>query len=494
MDEDATKRKKEEKAIIKEATILSASTYIFQILMLIRGFVIARFLGPSLYGVWTMIRTLFQTEKLLGLGTTNAMMRQVPMNAAQGKPDENFVLQQNCLTLRLFLSSLIAVGIVILSVTDIVVDYKTEMRWAGLVFVLNGIWFFIPAKLISEKKVPVLSKFRLLYGILNTIFGISLLLIFEIQGLLIGVVITNIIIFYYLVDMGHLSFQLKFDPNMLKGLIITGYPMLILSLSFFLMKQIDKVLVFLMLGSVSTGYYGLAAFLSGTINQIPATFTAVLFPRMMYKISRSRNRNDIEEFYTLPIFVFARLLPILFGIVYININIPIYYFLPQYVSAINTVQVLVIASFFFVIWEIPKNVLVGFGKQKQLMKGTLVLIVFGILLDISILRMGYGIFEVAIASAFTYFLISFMSNIYALFIFGKRGVEAFTIIINIYGPLFYTLCGLSVITLLTWPEKMIATEFFQTLLFLLYCTPLIILVEKKNGIFRKIYTSWRRTY
>lgn len=58
----------ERRAIVREATAFSLASYLFQLISVLRGFVVAWFLGPALYGVWNIFKTFLETGTRYQLG------------------------------------------------------------------------------------------------------------------------------------------------------------------------------------------------------------------------------------------------------------------------------------------------------------------------------------------------------------------------------------------------------------------------------------------
>ena len=480
-----------ESEIIKETTAYTASSYASQAVLMLRGFLIARVLGPSLYGVWTIMRIFFRSSHYLSCGTTSAMVRQVPYEIGRGNKDYPLILQQNSISWHLLISSIVSACVFILSFTDLISNFTSEMRIMGIVFILHTIHLFIPFKLISEKKILLLSKYNFCYAILNTIFGISLLFPFRINGLLAGMALSHLTLIIYLLKRGDLSLRLQLDQVVLKDLMRKGFPIIILFTSFFLMYNIDKIIVFILLGSTMTGYYGLASFISGIINFIPVAVTNVLLPRMMYHYGRTQERSAIEEYFTKPIVLLSGIIPIILGLIFININIIIIALLPQYIPSITVLQILIIGLYFAALWGIPTNMLIAFNKQKKLMWLFLGLVMLGALLDITIIIMGIEIIGVALSTVLIFLIASVLTNAYTLFSLRKNVIGILFTLLQIYAPFFYMLCGLGIICLIDVPNKIMVTNSIRSLLFVLYSIPLIVYVNKQTDIINKIVKAFK---
>ncbi|HSR16483.1 MAG TPA: oligosaccharide flippase family protein, partial [Ignavibacteriaceae bacterium] len=319
-----------EGGIIKDAAALGSTLYFSQALYMVRGFIIAHVLGPSAYGVWSIFRTVFNSAPFLGFGAQEAMVREVPFSMGKGKEEEAPVIIQTSLSWNMLLTASISAIAFILSFTPIIREYNAEIRLAGLVFVLNGIHLFMQPKLKSEKKIILLSKYLLSYAILNFIFGLAFLFFLEIQGLLLGMITSQLLLLAFLISKGYLSLHLSLNTKVLQKLLGIGFPIMIISSLFYLMRNIDKFIVITLLGKETGGYYALAAFISSVVRHISYSTSSVLLPRAMYAYGKTRNIKDLETYYTMPMAIFAGFVPVILGLIYINIGAVVNLFLPKY--------------------------------------------------------------------------------------------------------------------------------------------------------------------
>lgn len=493
MSDKHQKQQDEQNQIIREAVAFSASTYTFQLISLVRGLIIIQVLSPALYGVWSIFKTFLQSSSYLSLGTYQAMLREVPFHEGQGEPESGQRVKQNALAWCLLLSSIAGIVTWIFSFTPAASDYRFEIRLSSLVYVLYAIYIFIVFQLKSDRKIFLLSRIYLIYATLNAVFGIALVLVFGITGLLLGMAISTGIIIYGLVKRNHLSFNLQLQRSTIIHLIDIGLPVLLVAAMAQLMTSIDKLVIFIMLGSVETGYFSLASFFSEIINYLPYAITTVLFPRMVYRLGQNKSASELEHFYTKPLFLLSGIIPILLGLIFINIDLLITYAMPKYEPAIDVLRILVLALFFAVVWTMPKNIIVAFNKQKILMKLIPVFLLVGALIDVYMIKLGYGITGVAFGSALVLFAISLITNLFALSILEKTAGEKLVVLIKTYLPFVYVLLGLAIVfQVSTSNEQSIVTAVLRSSLFCLFCVPLIIYINKQSGIIEKVFTAFGR--
>jgi len=477
-------KKNEEKTIIKEAGLFSASKYLSEIIYVIRGFLIAKVLGPSMFGFWNIIKTILTLSDFTGLGTSSGMLRQVPYYKAQKKTKKIAGIQTTALTWKILISLIISLLLVIISFTGYVRNYGIEFRITGILFIIYSVHLFIPYKLRSEQKIKELSIYEVTYSLLNTIIGLSLLFRFYISGLLIGTMIAQLIMISYMLHRGHLSFKLRIDPNVLKELFKIGMPMMILFITVFFIHNVDKITIFFFLGSTLTGYYSLATFISTLIGYIPYSMSITLFPRMMYKFGRTQVNKSIEEYFLKPLKVLSGLVPIIIGLFYINIDIPIIYLLPKYLPSMDVLRILILGFFFASIFPIPQNFLIAINKHKNLMLMMLVTLVISTILDITIIKIGGGIVGVAYATMFSLFISSFIAILYSLLFIKLR--KKWWIAVMVYIPFVYGIIVLLLCNVFLSFENLIILDIVRSIVFMIFMIPLIYYVNKQSKLFTRI--------
>ncbi len=482
----------EEDEIIRDATTLSGTLYSTQILYIIRGFIVARLLSPSFYGIWTVLRSLFGSATYLGLGTQQAMLREVPFSVGEGNKERKSILIQTSLSWNIFISSIVMILVFIFSFTGFAGGYKTEIRLSGILFLLNAVHLFMRPKFKSEQKILLLSRYLFFYAIFNTAFGITLLFFLKLNGLLLGMIIAQLLLLTYLVIKGHLSLHLYIDKNILKELFRIGLPIMILWFLIFLIGNVDKFIVFIWLGKTNAGYYGLAAFISSMVSYISYTISTVIFPRMMYVYGKTGETKYIEKYFTKPMFILSGIIPIILGIIYINIKAIINLLLPKYMPGITVMHILIAALFFSTIWGLPTNLIIALNKQKKFMYITALLLCLDIILDLILISMGFGMSAIAIVTTFIFFLASALANGYAFFNLKRNFRQITNNLFMIYWPFIYSFAVMFLIIAFSFSNLVIFDNIVKSLLFLLFNIPLLIYIEKKSNILSKVFSSFQK--
>ncbi len=478
--------KDERSAIIREATAFSAASYLFQLISVLRGFAIAWFLGPAMYGVWNIFKTFLETGNYIAAGSSQAVARELPFNKARGDDQLNALYTRSTIGLCLLVSILLAVVALVFSGFEFAAGYRLEIRIAALAFVLNALHLYVPNQLKGEKKIYLLSVYYIVYASLNCVLGLLLMLVWGIAGLLLGMMAANLVLFAWLVRGKHLSSKpmLRWDTSRL--LIGIGFPVLLVAVAPKLMASLDKLVIFWLLDSTATGYYSMAVFLSETINYIPLALATVLFPRLMYQKGKGADLSQMGYLYDKPMVLLSWLIPVLLGLLVLNIGVVIQYALPDYLPAVPVLQILVAGLFFNVIWSVPRGLLVVFDRQRIFVAAIPLFLFLGTLLNVLAIVMGYGIIGVACASVLFYFVVALTANLYALRILNKTPAQVRRTLLGIHIPFVYGLVGLALVHYLLHADSVLWQSFIRSVAYLVFCVPLVVYVDRKLQLFSSL--------
>lgn len=479
----------ESSAIIREATAFSAASYLFQLISVVRGFVIAWFLGPALYGVWNIFKTFLETGNYVAAGASQAVARELPYHRAREELQRNSVIVSSTLAWVLSLSALLALLALGLSFLDVAQGWRSEIRVAALAFVLNALHLYVPNQLKGEKKIYLLSLYYVAYASINCVLGLLLMSLFGITGLLWGMIIANAVLLAWLLRAGHLPARIAWHWSTSRGLIAIGFPILMVAVAPKLMASIDKLIIFSMVDSTATGYYSMASFLSETINYIPLALATVLFPRLMYQKGKGADLKKMAYLYDKPMLLLAGVIPVLLGLMVINIGLLIRYVLPEYQPAIPVLHILIIGLFFSVVWSVPRGLMVVFDKQAVFITAIPLFLLIGAGLNVAALKLGYGIRGVALASVMFYFMVSLTANVYALKILQKGRAASARALLEIHLPFSYTLVVLWLVRHFIVLDSEFLTCAVQSAVFALLCLPPLLRVNRKLNLLQQLHVA-----
>jgi len=225
------------------------------------------------------------------------------------------------------------------------------------------------------------------------------------------------------------------------------------------------------------------------VSYISYSISTVLLPRMMYKYGKTGDAKNIEMYFTKPMIILTGFIPIILGTIYINIDIVVKLFLPQYLPSITVLHILIVSLFFSTIWGIPTNLLIALNKQKMFMYITAGVLLFSIFLDILIIQMGFGMNGVAISTTFMFLIASVIANSLALLLLKNNVKQIWRQLGMIYLPFVYSFGGLMIIMAVHISRYAVIDNVVKTFTFFAFSIPLIFYTEKKSNIISKTFAA-----
>ena len=469
--------------IVWQSVLFTGSRYIEEAINAIRGFTIAFVLGPEGYGIWHIIKIVYMLGEQAGLGTTGAMVREVAYYNSPSPVDKALVkrYQQTALTFGFAFSTFVATLGLIAYLQFFGALYPTEAILTAIAFFLSFSYLFARSKLQSENQLIQIVKISLGFVILNSLIGLSLLIFMSLQGLLLGVILSYLSVFLFLVFRKRLSIKLYIDFRILKKLLTIGLPMLFVSISGLLAYRVDSIIVYSMLGEELTGYYGLAVFIVIIISNIPNSISYVIFPKMMQDMKQKGEADVVARYIKKATVAVLCMLPLLLGLIFINIKPMLTLVMNEYVAAVFCLQILIIGMYFFSLQNLYATALIA--MDKQLMVATIqgVIVSVGGLVDVLVILAGYSIEGVAIATALTFYTLFISTAVYAMVNWGSRPKKILLSLAALHLKFLYFLGSLwFVMWVVSNDSASILTSLHQSVIYVLFTIPLLILEAQKE--------------
>jgi O-antigen/teichoic acid export membrane protein len=488
----------EEKAI-RHTILLTSSLILSQILLILRGFIVAKFLGPNLYGLWHGLRVILNNSDYCNLGIYEGMKREVPYYRGKGDLKRAEAMISTTYFSGILLASLtscILIGISLLFSNRF--DRVTiTCLWiiAGILMV-RQLYLFLCKKFESEGRFYSRSKAELLSVWLGVPLAIGLMFILHIYGFLIGILVGYLLA-GFAVSRGETvitehRFRIDFSLELLK----VGLPITLIGLLLSALKSMDKLMILYFLGRTRLGYYGMAFVAVSFIGFFPGALRSVLYPRLMEKLGEKGNKVYLKGFLVEPSLLLVFLTLLLIGVAYLFVPVGIRMLLPQYIPSLTSMKILTLSNYPMALLEVPVYILISINLQKKLLPILLGSLVFFFGVNFVVLSLAFGIEGVSFSIGLTFLALTSVVMLLTLDQFNQSFREKVRFFSQIYLPFFYTV---SVLLLL---DRMMGTQtgpnsqtlinaFFQFLIFLVSLTPIFIYINRKINIIDRVKRAVR---
>jgi O-antigen/teichoic acid export membrane protein len=427
VERPASKRRQ----IVRDASWYVTATYITQVLAVLSGLVTRRFLGPYLMGVVSSLQVLQTYATYTHLGTLQAAERELPYGYS--KEDTTRTEQIERTTLSFSMLTGLAGSLILLLIAAVGSSKNDIALTVGLV-VFSALTFiqqffnYYTVRLRSRKEFILLSKNQAAMSALGTVLIVIGVVLFNVYGLYAQRLITMLAQVAFLYLNSRYVLRPGIDLVELKRLLVIGFPLLIYSIAFATLLNVDRISVLKWLGLEQLGIYSIALMVNLYIFNVPNVVSTVLYPRVQEAYASGKdNAQAIAHYVTIPCTVVAYLLPVVIGGFYLVVPPIVVMFLPDYVSGILAYKIILIGSFFIALIHMPGQFLITINKQVRMIViiGVALLVGFG--LNRLFIYWGWGISGVAIGTSVSYFLFCFALLFYALAHFSTwKGIAIFS--------------------------------------------------------------------
>jgi len=427
--------------IVRDTSFTTIASYLTRFIGLVRGFIVAKLLDPSLYGYFSGLSLIFLYNSQAHLGILHGLNRNLSITKGAGEVGLYDDVKNNGISAIIFLSVIFAALIFTYSfIADH--SYSVELKWGIRVYAVLSVMFHM--EYVSHSLLRVEHRFReivlskLLFSSTNLLFMMVLAYYFRFYGVLIAFLVSLFLQNLYLFFVTKVNLKLSFNLSVIKMLFFTGAPIAFSFLIDIILNTIDRLMIAAFLTSSELGFYGIGlTFSSELILQLPNTISYVVFPRLLEKYGKYKNYNCLFSLFKASTIAIALFMALVIGILFVSIDYLIIYLLPRYVEAIDVVRILVFSSYFISINQIAVRILITTGETRKLIVFQIVAIVTNFILNYFGIKSGFGINGIAVATGVSYFIYSVCVTHYTLEKFHKRFIFSLKEQIVLYIPLFY---------------------------------------------------------
>ena len=400
---------------LKNAAIASFGNYIEFFITLLISIVIARGLGPDVYGQYAFIIWLSGFFiSFVTVGVSTGAIKFLAEATGKGRSDQYFSLHTHFRKIQL---AIIAASLVIF----IVIAYYFEFRVADSRWLVFFLALSVGLKAVHMYRVSALKgleQFWRVSLVALIVSPINLLVVFvafvyEADLLVFFWIYIAISSFYHAVSYFLLRDKLNTRsdaPSLEGGLIknINHHILLITcssTLGFVVMRQSELYFLNLFASSSEVAFFNVAFVLSSAVvTLVPGALDAILLPLIARSLAQSA---DIAAKKLQAVFRFALHLSILvaFPLVYFAKNLIVTMYGQDYSPAVFPFQAILIVLSFGVFASTCRAFLLSDNRQGFMFKLTSVATVITLLLDYFLIK-HYGLFGAVIAFVSTTFFVS----------------------------------------------------------------------------------------
>jgi O-antigen/teichoic acid export membrane protein len=376
------------------------------------GAIVARYLGPSNFGLYSYAITLVSLiMSIAPLGLNSILVKEFLNNKSQ-----SYIIAGTAIRL-IFLSTITLLIITLILNETFILDSELRniiliLAFSNLFSFLNVIDFFFQSKVLS-KYVIYSSITSLLISSLYKLYLVSsesTLLYFALSILLERLLFYAFMSYHYIkYDTNFKIVLLKFKPLIAKKLLKNSWPLILNAIIITLYMKIDQVMIKNMIGDQANGFYSSAVRISESIYFIPVILTSSFFPALLNakKISDNLYIKRFEKLSSLLLLI-SSIFCILITLYAENIIALLYG--EEFLEAASVLKIHAWSAPFVFFGVLGSKWFIIENKTKLGVFRTLLGLFSNVLLNMFLIPF-YGINGSALATLLSYFIAGFISDL-----------------------------------------------------------------------------------
>ncbi|MFI5370940.1 MAG: oligosaccharide flippase family protein [Candidatus Eisenbacteria bacterium] len=394
--------------IIRDFVGIAGSQYLVRLVLMARGVIAARMLGPAAFGLWNGLSLVIEYGMQSQLGTLQGLDQAVPPRIVEGDPRALVRIKRaglfNLLVFGLGFTALC--GIYFLRSPGAIRVFwgETGLVLAGLTALLINVSNYHNTLLRSHGDVGSVSAWTMLQGLIGAVLGVALIPRFGAWGLLLGWIAGTVLALGYVRVRGGRRVPITPAWSEDSRLLLTvGFPMFVYVLLNFVMRSLDRLVILRFLGIESLGFYQLAVMAINMLLYLPDSLAYVMYPRILARHHEAGQdpeavRDPVERAFR---FV-SLLLPLFCGLAYLAADDAVLWLLPKYRAGVPSLRILCFGAAALGLGSLSSVVLMTLRRQVVLVPVAIGTTLLGALAMVTAARSGFGIRGVAWATLATY--------------------------------------------------------------------------------------------
>jgi len=351
---------------------LSTSVAISRVLLLVRDLILAGWLGPTLYGVWTQMVVVFNYSLQLPLGFQNAMSREVPYYQGQGNHQRVKTIQDIVFVVTLSTATLAGLGVLL---AYVFFGYRVLDLPLPALLVVSGsiiaqqIFGFFSILLRAHQRFQTFGIGFSVVALLSLVLAVIIAPRWGANGAAFaqGLAYT-LVILYWLPRAEFQPSKVRFLLKEFWQLARLAIPLFLVSMTSLLIVSIDRLFIAFNYSKEQIGNYGLAFLISQSISLLITPVIQALSPRLMEAYGRCRTPRLIKHYLVFLVVVMGSGIALFIGGLYLFVGDLLPLLLPRFAPAVEPARILLIGSAFSAVAGGASIFLVSINKQSQVLK------------------------------------------------------------------------------------------------------------------------------
>jgi O-antigen/teichoic acid export membrane protein len=312
---------------------------------LVAGFLVIRWVLPEDLGVWQTVRLAQIYAFILLAGINNGLSRELPFFL--GKSDKSFA---DRLAGTALLCTTLGNVLILLGGAGCLVAFsdRSTRLLSAILAVTIGIPFafytnFLLVTFRSKDAFDKLSIIKLAEAFLS-LATLPMVYFFHYEGMIARIVLVGAILVLLMHLYRPMRVAMQFDRGALKQLLKTGIPIFGLDYLKNSAGTLDRLVVLKVSGVEGVGYYALASMVCSTLQVLPQSLSAYVYPRMSYSFGQNGDSRALWRFGLKFVLLAVSLTGLAALSAWLLLPKIVPLFAPKYAGGIRAAEIMLIAG------------------------------------------------------------------------------------------------------------------------------------------------------
>lgn len=319
-----------------------AARAVVELILGVRGLVLAAVLGPVAFGGWALMRLATGYASFGTLGIHRGV--ELELTRARGVPAVDSRAPPDAAALAYVLVVFGILAVVALGASFVVADpaRAAELRIFGVAVLAEQLYVYSLVALRVRGDLGRYARLELGHAGLQLACTCLPALAWGLNGALAGMVVGNLLTVALVI--GHVPLRPRFAPGVIRGLLAIGLPFAITMWLGRLLGSVDRLVVAADGGRGALGYYAFAVSIAGLAGTLGWVVRVVIFPDVYARAQAVGAGAAVREHVDRALLPFAVLYPPLLGLAALALRPGLALVAPQYEAAAAAAEVFVFSG------------------------------------------------------------------------------------------------------------------------------------------------------
>lgn len=390
------------RSLIADVFRVTGSTFLGQAVGFVAFLVMARQLGPAVYGEWQTLQILVPYLGFVAIGSIQGLHRELPILRGRGDTEQAEHVIQATFSFA-GLTSLIASLLLCLAAASGKMRQPLPFGLVGLALfcvfdMLAGVYGHI---FRGENRYDLLGRANIVSGLSN-LFYPALAAFWMFRGAVAAQVLGAAAVLIYSAAIYPVRFRFTLPWPLIRKQIAIGFPIMLLTAIALVGRTVDRYLILGFLTPAHLGYYMAASMFFAPLNLIFNGLNAVLYTRQGLSYGKDASDPMVRQLVVRPLEAMA-------GIVFpaaaaLAVGLPevVGFILPKYLPGVVSAQIILLGLSFYLTLSTGASVLFVLGRSYSIYISYAVMILLNGSIGYFFLRNGWGLAGAAIGASSGY--------------------------------------------------------------------------------------------